>query len=817
MNNEPIVRFYDWVERNKKTGLDGDKQERPYVPPFLLKGYWKAGAAVQEILKCCNLQENALQITTQFVRIFSTLVYIGQPWDISLFLRQKRDDHHLPFKVLPDEWNSILPRFLESQWMFCPLEFNKEDLPYKRELNTRQILPVTYLGSLRGKAWGGEGPSIEKVQIHNECNGVTQENAPVVFKIFEGPDMKRLYRAEADVYSALEAKVQKHITQHYGSFSFEETHTRVIILEYAAMGSLLNFFEEVPPPTSPSEYEMLWCELLKLMGALRAFQDMDRQAVEGGLNNVFTTAIHQDIQPANILVFPHPPKSPRRKKSRFDVRFKLADFGLAEVRRLLKPDGHFQITNEGNAMYSAPECYANYPTQSVVRPTVTNTVDVWALGAVYSDVLVWSIDGPPGRDRYWECRREAIEPLGHIKARGMEACFHDGEDVLDAVKAFHAEVLERKRGNDCMSEEMSKFILNDMLRDESTRVTLNPLVGRARQAFNLGRSSIDSSQSPRSPMYDPGHMSAASEDTTVFMDHHLPRQPLHPRPTTPTRQPPPTSEEAAARPATHEPGPGQAPVDEIYEKLVNKKTRSLSLGRALDKIQGKHEISLDLPEMEKAWSLIKARGGRDQIILIDNFYSMRQYQDLVAKTARVISYVTKVADDNGMDLFFASDPTKSQKHTTSKTVEQAIKRMKIVKGKCHMKNCLLNIMKAVFKGDQNTIKPTSIYVYTDAVWEDANEVASVIKTAIGRLAEVKEDNSTLMFQFIQFGNDEQGTEYLRKLDDECKETHGTVEYDIVDTKRWYAKVPSIVIGSISRENDNEDSTAPGRSQPHNPT
>lgn len=57
-------------------------------------------------------------------------------------------------------------------------------------------------------------------------------------------------------------------------------------------------------------------------------------------------SVHMDIQPANILVFPHPDKSP------FDVDFKLADFGTSAMRRV-ETDGTIAIDamNEGNRMY----------------------------------------------------------------------------------------------------------------------------------------------------------------------------------------------------------------------------------------------------------------------------------------------------------------------------------------------------------------------------------------------------------------------------------------------------------------------------------
>jgi serine/threonine protein kinase len=61
--------------------------------------------------------------------------------------------------------------------------------------------------------------------------------------------------------------------------------------------------------------------------------------------------VHQDIQPANILVFPQD-----NPCSRFDVRFKLTDFGLAEIGRVSTSSGTMATENRGNRMYS--ECHS---------------------------------------------------------------------------------------------------------------------------------------------------------------------------------------------------------------------------------------------------------------------------------------------------------------------------------------------------------------------------------------------------------------------------------------------------------------------------
>lgn len=57
-----------------------------------------------------------------------------------------------------------------------------------------------------------------------------------------------------------------------------------------------------------------------------------------------------------------------------------------------------------------------------------------------------------------------------------------------------------------------------------------------------------------------------------------------------------------------------------------------------------------------------------------------------AMTARDISHHTKGVDTNGMDIFFASDSAKPQKHTTSTIIESLIKKKRFIRGGCNMKN-----------------------------------------------------------------------------------------------------------------------------------
>jgi len=102
-------------------------------------------------------------------------------------------------------------------------------------------------------------------------------------------------------------------------------------------------------------------------------------------------------------------------------------------------------------------------------PRISPTVDVWALGAVFSDALIWSFLGEDGRETYRKQRFEEIKSGSHeLSAKGYDSCFHNGYDRLEAVSTMHDHALKKRLAEDWVSVEVSKLILHNMLqRDKS--------------------------------------------------------------------------------------------------------------------------------------------------------------------------------------------------------------------------------------------------------------------------------------------------------------------------------------------------------------
>jgi serine/threonine protein kinase len=101
---------------------------------------------------------------------------------------------------------------------------------------------------------------------------------------------------------------------------------------------------------------------------------------------------HHDIKPSNILLF----YSHEVGKHQFEEpevqfgRLQLSDFGLGKFR-IVPLDGTGTKTIQGTITYRAPEC------DPEVKASYQNRkYDIWGVGCVLLELLVWLTEGPEG-------------------------------------------------------------------------------------------------------------------------------------------------------------------------------------------------------------------------------------------------------------------------------------------------------------------------------------------------------------------------------------------------------------------------------------
>ncbi|KAM0204923.1 hypothetical protein ACHAPQ_003775 [Fusarium lateritium] len=207
---------------------------------------------------------------------------------------------------------------------------------------------------------------------------------------------------------------------------------------------------------------------------------------------------------------------------------------------------------------------------------------------------------------------------------------------------------------------------------------------------------------------------------------------------------------------------------------------------------------------------------RHFIILIDDSESMRIMSREVLKVVEVLVWLVKDFDSLGVDVRFASNPTKRHTRTFPRPSTERLMapvRQWFDKNEadryCNMKY-LLN---KIFADDKivNPKYPTSVLVLTDGVWERGpiqdSGVEESISRVIRRMDEKGVRDTDFTFQFVSFGNNPDGLSRLRYLDDEAVfESSKRHKVDIVDSKTSTANVWAILTGAVSEICDNYDET-----------
>jgi hypothetical protein len=297
----------------------------------------------------------------------------------------------------------------------------------------------------------------------------------------------------------------------------------------------------------------------------------------------------------------------------------------------------------------SPESYANFSVQELVKTDVPPTADIWSLGAVFSDVLIWSSLGELGREKYRVRRREEISRQRDLKAADFDACFHDGVDRLPAVEDSHNLALQHRRRTDAMSPFISRLILEHMLTDVHERGTAMQIRTRAnkgmtklknepslesrhiqtngnqlqmplRTRVSTGRSATSSSPTlaqrppsiPEPTRFEgPQEVNQRTITDRTYFQHSPIQNPSPARGASPER--PQSSEAQRQRP---DPDPElsstMVTVDTVYPMLEEKDSFNPFMNPLNTRAEKSSRI-MDLPGLMEARSKIEERMGRDQV------------------------------------------------------------------------------------------------------------------------------------------------------------------------------------------------------------
>ena len=119
------------------------------------------------------------------------------------------------------------------------------------------------------------------------------------------------------------------IAKCYGSLAYTETNIRIIVLEYASKGSLVEFFE-LPVPMATNDYRQLWERLLDLFEGLYVLHNIDHndsKSLTGYVHHTTTVPIALHMQSNYVM---DPPGYSARQHTGISRRNRVS------VRRLLQ-------------------------------------------------------------------------------------------------------------------------------------------------------------------------------------------------------------------------------------------------------------------------------------------------------------------------------------------------------------------------------------------------------------------------------------------------------------------------------------------------
>lgn len=91
---------------------------------------------------------------------------------------------------------------------------------------------------------------------------------------------------------------------------------------------------------------------------------------------------------------------------------------------------------------------------------VTQGVDIWSLGCIFSEAATWLASPAGGLYAYRSQRRRATQNMSHVKAKG---CFHDNQKMLEVVENQHRSIQMRTR-MDRRGDPLTCAVLQDLVQ-----------------------------------------------------------------------------------------------------------------------------------------------------------------------------------------------------------------------------------------------------------------------------------------------------------------------------------------------------------------
>lgn len=272
---------------------------------------------------------------------------------------------------------------------------------------------------------------------------------------------------ELELRNLSELKLIKHpnIIELLGSYTYRDKHN--LIFPLARGGNLANLFKSARPPAFQSDQNIILA-LSGLCSAVHATHNLFSK------DNMLTRiGCHHDLKPQNVLVD--------------DATFLLADFGLSRFKELT--EGSATSYKSVGGYYIAPECEdISASDETKRRQIIGRSSDIWSLGCIMMETLVYMKSGAAGVQRFED---ERSYRFGQITLHR----FHHGPNKKEPAVAMCLTGLSSKAST--RSERLLIELVRQVLQlDPSARPKAEEVERRMRFI------AIDTIAQQINPLYD---------------------------------------------------------------------------------------------------------------------------------------------------------------------------------------------------------------------------------------------------------------------------------------------------------------------------
>ncbi|KAH8887377.1 hypothetical protein GQ53DRAFT_873136 [Thozetella sp. PMI_491] len=475
---EPIRK---WMTENNDLDPEGLQSNLE----FLFREAYKNSSRVFEP---AGYSPSVIQNRCLFV--FTILLYLNCGSFIHKFQRHEIDDEFLArlsndirlekivsaLETLPNA-EGLAKEFLRLRWQFFPAQITYEmDSSFT---GNQYILPFIDTEEINTKG-GTANVHLYRIQVDlitspdlHEALGPSKHYDPkfgqcysLAVKTYHAGS-EDSYELEIDAFSGIGD--QQGIVKYLGQYHYDSPRGPIhhIMLEYGER-DLDEYLADTYPPVMFTEMDAFWTDIFSIAETIRNLHDLSH-------NGEHVRGWHGDIKPDNIL--------------RVHGKYKLADFGFAKFEKNSTQGG--TKMDGGTHSYGAPECDVS---RDVSVPHL-QTIDTWSFGCVLSSVATWVILSSQAYDQYRDYRQREIKILKQRRKQGEQVnaptaddAFHDGRNVLQAVKDWHDYLRQSIRKCDFFSERVLDLVEHHMLlADPTERYTLDLLCEKLEEILVLGR------------------------------------------------------------------------------------------------------------------------------------------------------------------------------------------------------------------------------------------------------------------------------------------------------------------------------------------